>query len=120
MNIQPNKLTLSQLFANENEQFIVPSYQRRYSWEINHIGALFNDIKSLQDGDGHLFGMIILHTSIYNYNSIFMSPELVDGQQRLTTLTILLKSLEKAYKKLQRNSTYNDIKKNVTLQIKNR
>ena len=37
-------VTLSQLFANNFEQFIVPAYQRRYSWTKNQIEELFNDI----------------------------------------------------------------------------
>lgn len=109
MNIVPNKLSLAQLFANSNEQFVVPSYQRRYSWKIQHTGALFDDIDLLKDNDGHLFGMIILHAGAYNGG--FMTPELVDGQQRLTTLTILLKSIEKAYRKIERDETANEIRK---------
>lgn len=109
MNIVPNKLSLAQLFANSNEQFVVPSYQRRYSWKIQHIGALFDDIDLLKDNDGHLFGMIILHAGAYNGG--FMTPELVDGQQRLTTLTILLKSIEKAYRNIEREETTNEIRK---------
>lgn len=109
MNIVPNKLSLAQLFANSNEQFVVPSYQRRYSWKIQHTGALFDDIDLLKDNDGHLFGMIILHAGAYNGG--FMTPELVDGQQRLTTLTILLKSIEKAYRKIEREETANEIRK---------
>ena len=109
MNIVPNKLSLAQLFANNNEQFVVPSYQRRYSWKIQHTGAVYDDIDLLKDNDGHLFGMIILHAGAYN--SGFMTPELVDGQQRLTTLTILLKAIEIRYRKLERIETANEIKK---------
>ena len=109
MNIVPNKLSLAQLFALSNEQFVVPSYQRRYSWKVHHTGALFDDIDLLKENDGHLFGMIILHSGAYN--GAFMQPELVDGQQRLTTLTILLKSIEKAYKELKRDEIANEIKK---------
>lgn len=57
MNITTNKLTIAQLFAT-NEQFMVPSYQRRYAWGYNQIKALFDDIRMLKEGDGHLFGMI--------------------------------------------------------------
>lgn len=109
MNIVPNKLSLAQLFANTNEQFVVPSYQRRYSWKYQHTGAMFDDIDLLNENDGHLFGMIILHAGAYNGG--FMKPELVDGQQRLTTLNLLLKSIEKAFRKIAREETANEIKK---------
>ena len=44
MNITPNKLTIAQLFATPNEQFVVPSYQRRYAWEYSQYLALYEDI----------------------------------------------------------------------------
>ncbi len=95
MNITPNKLTIAQLFATTNEQFIVPAYQRRYAWGYNQIKALFEDIEMLQDNDGHLFGMLIMHTSLHQGG--LNRPELVDGQQRITTLTILLKAIQIRY-----------------------
>ena len=49
MNITPNKLTIAQLFATPNEQFIVPSYQRRYAWGFNQYLALYEDIDMLKD-----------------------------------------------------------------------
>jgi uncharacterized protein with ParB-like and HNH nuclease domain len=96
MNITPNKLTIAQLFATPNEQFLIPSYQRRYAWGYNQYLALYEDIDMLKENDGHLFGMIILHTS-YHIAGI-NQPELVDGQQRMTTLIILLKAFENAYR----------------------
>ena len=61
MKIATNPLSLAQLLANTGEQFVVPSYQRRYSWKYQHTAALFDDIDLLKNNDGHLFGMIILH-----------------------------------------------------------
>ena len=46
----------------------------------------------LKNNDGHLFGTIILHSS--HHTGGLNQPELVDGQQRLTTLIILLKAIE--------------------------
>jgi hypothetical protein len=109
MKIATNPLSLAQLLANTGEQFVVPSYQRRYSWKYQHTAALFDDIDLLKNNDGHLFGMIILHAGAYNGG--FMTPELVDGQQRLTTLTILLKSLEKAFRKIEKEEPANEIRK---------
>jgi len=109
MNITPNKLTIAQLFATPNEQFIVPSYQRRYAWGYNQYKALYEDIDMLKDNDGHLFGTIILHT-VYHSGNI-NKPELVDGQQRMTTLVILLKAFENAYRLKVRNEKADEIKK---------
>lgn len=98
MQITTNRFTISQLFSSPNEQFVIPSYQRRYAWKEAQVGALFDDIDLLKDNDGHLFGMIILHTSMHVGG--LNKPELVDGQQRLTTLTILLRAIETRYAQL--------------------
>lgn len=109
MNITPNKLTIAQLFATPNEQFIVPSYQRRYAWGYKQYAALYDDINMLKDNDGHLFGMIILHTSYFTAG--INQPELVDGQQRMTTLVILLKAFENVYREKNKIEKANEIKK---------
>jgi uncharacterized protein with ParB-like and HNH nuclease domain len=108
MNITPNKLNIAQLFSANNEQFIVPAYQRRYAWGVNQTKALFDDIKMLKDSDGHLFGMIILHTSNIHKAGLY-KPELVDGQQRLTSMTILLKALQTRFKELKNKERVNQI-----------
>lgn len=112
MNITPNKLTIAQLFATNNEQFVVPSYQRRYAWGYSQVGALFDDIQMLKDNDGHLFGMIILHTQLHVGG--LNRPELVDGQQRLTTLTILLKAIQHCFVGLANQDKVDQIEKMLT------
>jgi uncharacterized protein with ParB-like and HNH nuclease domain len=109
MNITPNKLTIAQLFATPNEQFVVPSYQRRYAWGNHQYMALYEDIDMLKEDDGHLFGMIILHTSLHTGG--LNKPELVDGQQRMTTLVILLKAFEDAYKEKGKKERGDEISK---------
>ena len=54
MNLTPNKLTIAQLFATPNEQFVVPSYQRRYAWGFNQYCALYEDIEKLKGNDHQL------------------------------------------------------------------
>ena len=99
--INPNVQTLNALFAIPNEQFIIPPYQRRYSWQKKQVHALFKDIDSLvinpADQDGHFFGMLLLNSPSY---SVFNRLEIIDGQQRLTTITLLLKAIQKAFKSL--------------------
>lgn len=109
MNITPNKLSIAQLFATPNEQFIVPSYQRRYAWGFNQYCALYEDIDMLKENDGHLFGMIILHTSFHTAG--INQPELVDGQQRMTTLVLFLKAFEQVYRKKDKEDKANEIRK---------
>jgi len=101
MNIIPKDLTIHTMLLNPTEQLVIPSYQRRYAWKDAQVYALFEDIDMLQDNDGHLFGMLILHTGAHHggINQI----DVVDGQQRLTTLSILLHVIRNKYQTFGNN-----------------
>lgn len=92
MKITPNSLTLNQLLGSANEQFVVPAYQRRYSWRSRQINELIEDINLLNDSDMHLLGSIVCLTG--HHTAGINRLELVDGQQRLTTLCILIECLK--------------------------
>ena len=66
----------------------IPNYQRPYTWSTKSALALFNDIfrEYKNNKTEYRIGSTILHQESENYN-------IVDGQQRLTTLTILLNLL---------------------------
>lgn len=91
MIITPTSLTINQLFGSNNEQYVIPTYQRRYSWHERQVWELIEDIKLIEGSDKHLLGSIVClsghHTAGLN------KLELVDGQQRLTTITILLECI---------------------------
>ena len=91
MIITPTSLTINQLFGSNNEQYIIPTYQRRYSWHERQIWELIDDIGLVEGNDTHLLGSIVClaghHTAGLN------RLELVDGQQRLTTISILLECI---------------------------
>lgn len=95
MRITPNTLTLNQLFIVANEQFSIPAYQRRYAWGTKQHREFFDDIRLLANNDTHLFGTVLFlaeaHTAGVNV------LEVVDGQQRITTLMFLLKARLLAY-----------------------
>lgn len=79
---------------NGNKQFLIPVYQRYYSWEIEQCSRLWNDIVEMQKKDkaGHFVGSIVniaeqaMPTGVQKYM-------IIDGQQRLTTLSLLLIAL---------------------------
>ena len=97
MDIQPKNLTLDMLL--ERKLFEIPDYQRAYSWKQKHINDLFEDIKVLEAKENekkHFMASIvclkkgkpeILETVEYE------KFDIVDGQQRITTLIILLKAI---------------------------
>ncbi|RKV18922.1 hypothetical protein DD749_02720 [Helicobacter pylori] len=80
---------------NQNNQFVIPIYQRMYSWEKEHCEQLWDDIIKTGGNDqieGHFIGSIVfVHDGIYttNYNELLI----IDGQQRLTTITLLFIAL---------------------------
>ncbi|HET8708889.1 MAG TPA: DUF4357 domain-containing protein [Candidatus Saccharimonadales bacterium] len=92
MKINPNTFTITQLYGTESEQYVIPAYQRRYSWEDKHIRELFDDINQLDDGDAHLLGSIVCLTSTFKAG--INELELVDGQQRSTTIMLFLNAME--------------------------
>lgn len=68
----------------------LPDYQREYCWEDKNIIDLWHNLKKIQDGKPFHLGTIILHDYKNKY-------DIIDGQQRLITLSIILLAL--GYKK---------------------
>lgn len=91
MNITPKSLTVTQLLSGESEQYVVPPYQRRYSWRKKEVQELLDDISLLEGSDTHLLGSIVC---LAGYHKAGINElEVVDGQQRLTTICILLQCI---------------------------
>lgn len=90
-NIEPNlKLISEYLKLKKSENFVIPEYQRGYSWNITQCDKLWQDIETFIDSDAsdpYFFGTIIVDCSEENKFS------LIDGQQRTTTFLLLLKAL---------------------------
>ncbi|MBT2746514.1 MULTISPECIES: DUF262 domain-containing protein [unclassified Lysobacter] len=75
----------------EEKQFVVPHYQRGYAWKQEQWLALWNDLDNLYrlGATSHFVGMLMLRTQ-------GSRAEVVDGQQRLTTMMILANALREA------------------------
>lgn len=84
-----------------SKQFKVPLYQRPYSWDAKNWEALWDDLMTLhmdETGGSHFLGPIVTLSELGTPDGI--SPYIViDGQQRLTTLTLLLMALRDHLKK---------------------
>ncbi|WRD21962.1 DUF262 and DUF1524 domain-containing protein [Helicobacter pylori] len=80
---------------SQEKQFVIPIYQRVYSWEKEHCEQLWDDIIKTGGNDqieGHFIGSIVfVHDGIFstNHNELLI----IDGQQRLTTIMLLLIAL---------------------------
>lgn len=88
------------LSSNSNEQFVIPNYQRRYAWEKKQVLDLFYDVYYLDEGRTHLLNMTIVIPSKTGRG--ISETRIVDGQQRITTLILLIKVLLEKYKGLEK------------------
>jgi uncharacterized protein with ParB-like and HNH nuclease domain len=103
MKITPTTLTLQQFFSAGNEQFLIPAYQRRYAWGERQQRELFDDLRLLASGDTHLLGTVLFLSETYRPG--INRLELVDGQQRITTITILMRVLARRFEQEQKAQT---------------
>lgn len=90
---KPDAKTIAKIFGDADSYYRIPDYQRPYSWEDEQIEKLWEDLYSAMElGDESYFlgPMILIRTN----DGYF---EVVDGQQRLTTLTILFCVLRDLY-----------------------
>ncbi len=79
---------------NQKNQLVIPIYQRVYSWEKEQCKQLWDDIIKIGGDDkmdGHFIGYILyVLDGIKHSNNVLL---IIDGQQRLTTITLLLTAL---------------------------
>lgn len=85
-------------FMNGPKQFIIPIYQRTYSWTLKECKQLWEDITKAGNDNkisSHFLGSIVyVEKGLFQISTI---PKLllIDGQQRLTTISLLLSALSK-------------------------
>lgn len=88
------KTTLG-LFDSSQKSFEIPVYQRAYSWEKDQWQTFLNDLLEQIEGENNYFyGNVLLETVKKD-----VKYEIIDGQQRLTTLTIFIRSMMNVLKK---------------------
>ena len=88
LSLSAEQRNLKSVFMNDN-RYIVPSYQRSYSWTQEQCFQLYEDIaKAFKEKDSYFLGNIVLASQEDNEKQ-----EIVDGQQRLITLWLFIKAL---------------------------
>ena len=101
MIISTKPLKIADIFSiNVKYLYKIPKYQREYTWSNKEWGLLFNDVVD-NDREYFLGSIITVNVSKGTYNDIIL--EVIDGQQRITTLSILLLAI---YTKLKEFKTY--------------
>ena len=93
-----SKKTVGKLFSEmQNKKFVIPDYQRPYKWNIEKCETLWNDIENFaqydaKNGADYFLGTIVSYVNVSN------NQEIIDGQQRITSFMLLLRSF---FKKLE-------------------
>ena len=122
--LKPEQHQISKLFDySQIEQFIIPIFQRPYSWKLQHCEQLWDDIElaykqlhQLQQNDvmqsqskneeiAYFLGSII----VYPENNNKKTLNIIDGQQRITTLMLLLRAIYTTIEgKIENSLFFND------------
>ena len=87
--VQGNNYPLARLMGSFNSRFIIPVYQRNYDWKIENCKQLYDDLVKVVRNNrrSHFFGSIVY---VYNPSGGNNENIIIDGQQRLTTISLLL------------------------------
>lgn len=94
--LEPNLWSINDVFKH---MYSVPVYQRPYSWESSQINVLLDDIFNAynlpndEKEEGYFIGSIYIHDKNEKLKGLIQKYEIIDGQQRLTTVSLLLLSL---------------------------
>lgn len=84
-----SEINLTAYLEGPKNRYVIPVYQRRYSWKEGNCRQLYNDLKRVvtEGRSGHFFGSIV--STVIGGGDV-TEHHIIDGQQRLTTLTLLL------------------------------
>ena len=97
----PASLTIKQLFNNSDSLYQIPRYQRPYKWADEQVDKLWDDLTEAYENktESYFLGSVI--TAAPQDTSSYL--DIVDGQQRITTLMILFAVVRDLYTNLNRS-----------------
>jgi len=100
ISLDAKQQNIEDIFQIGSKQYVIPDYQRAYSWGYDECYKLFDDIiEAFKQEEEYFLGNIIIAKSNSNKNGLINELEVIDGQQRLTSLLIFLKILNILYPK---------------------
>lgn len=110
--MKANETKVEDFLSSNKTQFIIPVYQRNYDWPIGQCKQLLDDILevgSSNNMNAHFIGSIVyVHDDVYQATRI-KELIVIDGQQRLTTLTLIYLVLLRIAKELKYEELVNEI-----------
>ncbi|OBX09387.1 hypothetical protein QV09_08190 [Gallibacterium salpingitidis] len=110
--MKANETKVETFLSSNKTQFIIPVYQRNYDWNIQQCHQIWKDILEVgvkNEMNAHFIGSIVyIHDDVYTSSRI-KELTIIDGQQRLTTLTLIYLALYQFTKELGDNDLANEI-----------
>lgn len=92
--ISVNKQSVKDLLSSGKEKnFVIPEYQRPYAWTDEQIETLFDDLWNFTSNKGNDSQTTYFLGSIVSYDNQKGEQEIIDGQQRITSLFLLLRAI---------------------------
>ncbi len=104
--VNPKDESLRDIFGN-GKKYLVPKFQRDYSWENEHWRDLWEDIELVNsEEEYHYMGYLVLEETEERFYKV------IDGQQRLTTFSLLILAAIKRLKKIDDKERADELLKN--------
>ena len=110
LNVEP--ITISNFFTTLNKPLVVPPFQRAYAWSKNEVSQLLEDITQENENTYFIGSIILMQLENQNY------LEVIDGQQRMTTISLFYLALYYLNKSIPQideieENVISDLKKNL-------
>lgn len=110
--MKANETKVEDFLSSNKTQFVIPVYQRNYDWTTGQCKQLLDDILDVglnKKMNAHFIGSIVyVHDDVYTASRI-KELTIIDGQQRLTTLTLIYLALYQLAKSLKDEGLENEI-----------
>ena len=110
--MKANETKVEDFLSSPKTQFVIPVYQRNYDWAIGQCKLLLDDILEVGSNkkmNAHFIGSIVyVHDDVYTASRI-KELTVIDGQQRVTTLTLIYLVLHRLAKELKDEKLVDEI-----------
>ncbi len=110
--MKANETKVEDFLSSNKTQFVIPVYQRNYDWSEEQCKQLLNDIFEVgtnEEMNAHFIGSVVyVHDDVYQASKI-KELTVIDGQQRLTTLTVIYLVIYSLAKELDDEDLENEI-----------
>lgn len=127
MRFEPKQRFIVNIRDKESQKFIIPEYQRPYRWKIDECQTLWDDIinafyekkgdKNEKEGNEKFEYFL---GSIVSFENDHGDLEIIDGQQRITTLTLLFRAFFESLKSEDKKDEQDDFGKFIWKKIRNK